>query len=284
VLKRISAIIASAVAAFRSLVHGGTMSAEAKSLMDAIEKSYQFYVYLFTVFVVFMGVARWYGKQVWRKREESRRESNGLPVAALLSGGNSQQSFTYTGLFQGGLTGVCIAVMQLSWVVLMLGYFEVFAAVTSRSLRGMDIWHETSILMFFPILMIGLFALIQIIPVRSRMSVLNYIFPVGIVLVVVAGAVAGVVLITDKSVVVTAQFLAVAILSLCASYFIGMSDGIHSADPESNYPLVSVELNQGGGFDQVWLYERTDSDYRLVTKNGTNHIVPTFNVKKIRKL
>ncbi len=91
-------------------------------------------------------------------------------------------------------------------------------------------------------------------------------------------------LITDKGMVVAAQSLAVAILSLCMSYFIGMSDGIRAADPESNYPLVSVELNQGTGFDQVWLYERTDSDYRLVTKNGINHIIPTFNVKKIRKI
>jgi len=270
---------------FGHCLHGGTMSAEAKSLMEVIEKSYQFYVYLFTVFVVFMGVARWYGKQVWRKREESRRDSSGLPVAALYSGGSFESSFTYTSLFQGGLTGVYIAVMQLMYVVFMLAYFRGIQVFTnSNAAHPVDIWGVVSILMFFPVFMLGYFTLIPIISFRSRISVRNCIFPVGIVLVGMAGAVAATVLITDKSIVVAAQFLAVAILSLCASYFIGMSDGIRSADPESNYPLVSVELNQGTGFDRAWLYERTDSDYRLVTKDGTNHIIPTFNVKRIRKI
>ena len=54
------------------------MSTEAKSLMEVVEKSYQFWVYLFTIFVVCMGVARWHGTQVWRKHEESRRSDNGL--------------------------------------------------------------------------------------------------------------------------------------------------------------------------------------------------------------
>ena len=258
------------------------MSAEAKSLMEVIEKSYQFYVYVFTIFVVCMGVARWYGKQVWRKREESRRESCGLPVAALHSGGNSEQSFTYTSLFQGGLIGVYIAVAQLTWVVLMLAWENGLSVFTAA--QRVDIWGGVSILMFFPILMIAFVPLNTIFSFRNCISARHCIFPLGIVLGCVAGAVAATVLITDKGMVVAAQSLAVAILSLCMSYFIGMSDGIRAADPESNYPLVSVELNQGTGFDQVWLYERTDSDYRLVTKNGINHIILTFNVKKIRKI
>lgn len=61
------------------------MSAEAKGLIEEIEKSYQFYVYLFTIFVVCMGVARWNGKQIWRKREEfaARKQRTSSGRAAL---------------------------------------------------------------------------------------------------------------------------------------------------------------------------------------------------------
>jgi hypothetical protein len=38
------------------------------------------------------------------------------------------------------------------------------------------------------------------------------------------------------------------------------------------------------GFDEAWLYERTDSDYRIVTKSGSNHIIPASNVKQIEGL
>jgi hypothetical protein len=48
--------------------------------------------------------------------------------------------------------------------------------------------------------------------------------------------------------------------------------------------LVSLEVVQGTSFDEAWLYERTDSDYRLVTRSGSNHIIPAANVKEIRGL
>jgi len=48
-----------------------------------------------------------------------------------------------------------------------------------------------------------------------------------------------------------------------------VSEGLKAADPASNYPLVSIELIQGTGFDEAWLYERTDSDYRIVTKSSS---------------
>ena len=63
-----------------------------------------------------------------------------------------------------------------------------------------------------------------------------------------------------------------------------MSEGLKAADPEQNYPLVSLEVIQGTNFDQAWLYERTDSDYRLVTKCGSNHIIAAANVKNIKAL
>jgi hypothetical protein len=47
---------------------------------------------------------------------------------------------------------------------------------------------------------------------------------------------------------------------------------------------LAVEVIQGTGFDEAWLYERTDSDYRIVTKSGSNHIIPASNVKQIKGL
>ena len=261
------------------------MSTEAKSLMEVVEKSYQFWVYLFTIFVVCMGVSRWHGRQVWRKHEESRRSDNGLPIAAFFSGSSSEQGFTYTSLFQDGLIGVYIAVTQLMYVVLMLLFDHSIAIFTDpATARGGDIWGQISILMFFPVAMIAFFALGKIVPLRARISFLNCIIPLATVAACVAGSVAAMLLVKDKGLVVGIQLLAVAVLSLCSSYFIGMDDGIRSAEPENNYPLVRVELNQGESFDRVWLYERTDSDYRLVTENGINHIIPAVNVKQIRRL
>jgi hypothetical protein len=63
-----------------------------------------------------------------------------------------------------------------------------------------------------------------------------------------------------------------------------MSDGLKSADPEQTHPLVRLEVVEGTSLDQAWLYERTDSDYRLVTKCGSNYIIPAANVKEIRGL
>jgi hypothetical protein len=78
--------------------------------------------------------------------------------------------------------------------------------------------------------------------------------------------------------------LAMVILSWGRSYALGMSVGLKAANPEQTYPLVSLEVIQGTSFDQAWLYERTDSHYRLVTRSGSNHIIPAANVKAIRGL
>ena len=78
--------------------------------------------------------------------------------------------------------------------------------------------------------------------------------------------------------------LAMVILSWGRSYALGMSVGLKAANPEQTYPLVSLEVIQGTSFDQAWLYERTDSHYRLVTSSGSNHIIPAANVKAIRGL
>jgi hypothetical protein len=53
------------------------------SLFEHIDKNYQFLVFLFSTFVLCMGIARWLGKTYWYELEKSRRKKLDLPVALL---------------------------------------------------------------------------------------------------------------------------------------------------------------------------------------------------------
>lgn len=88
----------------------------------------------------------------------------------------------------------------------------------------------------------------------------------------------------ENNVAFLAQIIPTVIVSLCYSYSYGVSEGLRAADPESTYPLVSVKVIEGTDFEEAWLYERTDSDYRIVTKSGSNQIIPASNVKEIKGL
>ncbi len=257
------------------------MTNDGKSWVELIEKSYQFYAYVFTLYVICMGFARWYGQAFWRKQEETRRKAAGLPVAACFS--NAEQGFTYTGLFQAGLSIVWIAATQMAYVAFMLAYDKGLALFTPTNTRS-DIWDRVSILMYFPIIMITFGALANFFAFRRRLGFLAWFLPMCVMAVCVAATVIAVWMTDGKPTLVAVQLVAVTVLSLCMSYSFGMADGFHRADPEANYSLVNFELHQGAGFDRVWLYERTDSDYRFVSETGVNHIIPAANVTKITKV
>ena len=92
------------------------------------------------------------------------------------------------------------------------------------------------------------------------------------------------ILVKNPEVVIFIEVLILAFMSLSLSYTLGSTAGIKAADPSLTYPLVSVEVIHGTMIDQAWLYERTDSDYRLVTQSGANLIIPATNVKEINAL
>jgi hypothetical protein len=95
-----------------------TMPAWLQPSIEHLVKNYLFYVWVFSMFVICAGIARWYGKRQWYEREKLRRKELGLPIASLLSvGGSSEQSFTYSSLFQGGLLGVRHVVGVLAYSV-----------------------------------------------------------------------------------------------------------------------------------------------------------------------
>ena len=88
----------------------------------------------------------------------------------------------------------------------------------------------------------------------------------------------------ENNVAFLVQVILMMIVSLCYSYSCGVSEGFETADPESTYPLVSIKVIEGTDFEETWLYERTDSDYRIVTESGSNHIIPASGVKEIKGL
>ena len=271
------------------------MTTDPNIWMGVIEKSYQFYAYVFTLYVICMGLLRWYGQTTWRRREERCRKAAGLPVASCFS--NAEQGFTYTSLLQGGFDGALITAAQMAWVLLMLGFFWlqwafvsllllIFLGGPPLKLTDLDvhIWELVSILMYFPVIMVASVALRNLFTSRHRISLRSFVLAICLIVACVAATIIAVWATADRTTLVLVQLFSVAVMSLCMSFFMGIANGLRLADPEASYPLVSVELQQGAGFDRVWLYERTDSDYRFLSATGANYVVPAANVTKITKI
>jgi hypothetical protein len=160
-----------------------------------------------------------------------------------------------------------------------------------------DVLQMLPVTMFFPIVMIAFSSLQlflgnaisrQYFGTLTRSPILIVTSTFLIVIVVISFLIESAFLLDDKSVALPVHLIITVIITvivcLCYSYAYGVDEGLKAADPEPTYPLVSVEVIQGPGFDEAWLYERTDSDYRIVTKSGSNYIIPASNVKEIKGL
>jgi len=256
----------------------GKLIAQSDSLFGVFQKNYQLFVLVFTMFVICMGVSRWFGKRLWYKEKVSWRKELKLPVASLLSLGSSDSSsFTYSSLFQGGF----IALGLVSFLLLSV---LVFPEADEDPLQVLP-WT-----MSFPILGVALISLYQFAEnVGGHFAMLIHsiklsIRSVFLIIFTVTSGLAEIALLLKLKTAFPVQILIFTIICLCYSYTIGMREGLEAADPELTYPLVSVEVIQGTSFGEAWLYERTDSDYRIVTKSGSNHIIPASNVKEIKGL
>jgi len=249
---------------------------EQVGLLDAMAKNYQFYVFLFSMFVIFMGIARWGGKTISRNQEKARRKSANEPAALLASvGGDAEQSFTYTGLFKGGLIGLYLTAILLMYAVIMQAFKLAPRVVNQEAISRTDLLEGMPILLLFPVLMMPFLVWILLPKGSGR--------PVWVVIVICWAADAMALYFGKLSdPVAVVELLTTAILGLCMSYVIGMREGVKAADPTKSCPRVSVEVIEGNDLDRGWLYETTDTDYRLVTEDGANHIIPSSNVKSIR--
>jgi hypothetical protein len=261
----------------KKLIGSISASPTLEAWIEDVKKNYQFYVFLFSMFVISMGLTRWLGKRLWYQAQISRRKELKLPVASLFS--SDTTSFSYLSLFQGGLIGLVL----VSWHSLFL--------LASPS-------HEEDVLKWLPLAMVapigalaGYSIPLLLMPIFSRkyfgtvasspILIISSTFIIGIV-----GSFffVGPLFLDQENGALPVLIIMAVIVCLSWSYAYGVGEGLKAADPESTYPLVTVEVIQGTGFDEAWLYERTDSDYRIVTKSGSNHIIPASNVKQIEGL
>jgi hypothetical protein len=258
-----------------------TASPKLESWIEDIKKNYQFFVFLFSMFVICMGLTRWLGKRLWYQETISRRKESKLPVALLFS--SDPSSFSYSSLFEGGLIGLA----AVSW-------FYLSVAFTSSPSADEDVWQRLPLAMLIPIVTLASSSvsifLGNIIPRQNRQTLTNspllIMSSTVLIGILVSSLPVEIAVLSDekKNVALLLQIILTVIVSLCYSYAHGVSEGLKAANPESTYPLVGIEVIQGTGFDEAWLYERTDSDYRIVTKSGSNHIIPASNVKQIKGL
>jgi hypothetical protein len=251
-----------------------------KTYLDDVKKDYEFYLFLFSLLVLGMGTCRLYGRRTWLQWEKSRRKKAGLPVASLLSQ-DTAQSWRYSDLYQSGL-----------WGVAMMGIGAVFNPVWNAVSNAVlfRTLHESVVANVYNGIRSTIFSALLFI-IFSIKQAGGYQFIMrhspGLIIILIAGFVAPPAVAawldwepTWDLVAINASILV--ILFLCVSYALGMTEGLRIADPALNYPLVTLEARDGKTIDRAWLYERTDSDYRLVTESGSNHIVPSATVIEIR--
>lgn len=264
-------------------VNGDQMDPTA--LLNLAEDHYQFFVFVCSTFVIFMGVVRSSGKRDSYQRVQMQRRKMGLPVATLTSTDGGDASFSTSSALAGGLAGIYVVAILCSYVLLMLGFFYGFIFV-GRSLGFLDnnearLVKLTSILMWYPVIMLSSFLLIQVVQANLQTKGRIGAVFIGFILLAVLAITA---LFATEGEMLAAQTSIVAVLALCQSYMLGLADGARAADPEEAFQRVSVQVLNGDNLEEAWLYERTDSDYRLLTKEGSNHVIPAANVKEIRDL
>jgi hypothetical protein len=245
-----------------------------------VEKNYQFFVFLFSTFVICMGLTRWLGKRQWYQERISRRKQLKLPVASLFS--SDSFSFSYSNLFQGGLIGLALVSWHLMVMLFSSSYGDVSHTLQFRMIPPIAMIAQQSL----QLLLMSIFARQHRDTLINSPSLIASSAVLIVILVwILVSSFAEIAIFKDQNnVAFLVQIILTVIVSLCYSYSCGVSEGLKAADPESTYPFVSVKVIEGTDFEEAWLYERTDSDYRIVTKSGSNQIIPASNVKEIKGL
>ncbi len=243
-----------------------------KNYFEDIEKNYQFYLFLFSLLVLGMGACRLYGRRTWLQWEKSQRKKAGLPVASLISQ-DTAQSWRYSDLYQSGLWGAGLLGFNAVSIAVSPMLFPIpYESVVDNVHSGMRSTIFTTVLL-----------IVIVIKQARGMQFMRH--SPGLIIILIASLfapLAAVWLDLEPWDIVAIKASILVILFLCVSYVLGMTEGLRIADPALNYPLVTLEVRDGKTIDRAWLYERTDSDYRLVTESGSNHIVPATNVKEMR--
>ena len=250
-----------------------------KSFAELLAGNYQFYLFLFSIFAVAMGFARAFGKTLWEDIERGLRKEQNLPVATLSSAGDS--SFTYSSLLQSGLFSIALVSVLSLYIVFMLAFFYRRSFFTKFRTDPEQVLTTVATLSLYPILMIS-FHIYGSFNEHMHKFHVGYLigFGGGVVAVAALGLIPIAFAKSARTKIVLVM-VCISAMALLASYATGQSEGIDAADP-TTHGYVAVETAAGPGLEG-WLYDTTALDYRLVTKDGSNIIIPAATVRAIRE-
>ncbi len=234
---------------------------------------------LFVGYVILMGYAHRRGRLTWVSKENQRRSSQGRPTINLLSR-NPMVDVPWKdpSLIQGGLTAIFAVIILLSYVVMGLLSEMLF----SQKLVMGDLLDLLLFLMVWPVSMGGFLIGVMIWQHRHRNAIRSLWGLIVIALVGFISSFAVPFVFEPPETALIVEIALLVILSFLLSYLIGMNQGITEADIEKQFPLVEVLTTQNETISQVRLYEKTDTDYRLIGEDGVNHIIPSVNIREIR--
>lgn len=254
------------------------MLEELKHVNAVIGEVNSLLVSVFVPYLIVLGLAFRKGKSSWAARENARRKTRGLPVVTLASQKQASDYFWKDpDLIQSGLIALSIIGILFSYVIIML----LFGFLMGGYSQGDAVFKALAIYTMYPVLMSSFF-LAMIILGGIRFQVLKIMIPVWIASA--AFAVGGG-YILHKGYSPKLQFaLEVGVTMLQAillSYSIGMVKGLAEASVEDKYPLVDVETLAHGIMAKVWLFDKSDMDYRFLSAAGEEIIIPIQNVFRL---
>lgn len=235
-------------------------------------------------YLLLMGFARRAGKSTWLEREVQRRRSTGKPNATLSSKSNKTEfPWNDASLIEGGFTALIHVALLTLYVpiTLLIGYYILGYQYT--------VIRNTGSLLPVVMVYVGFLVFIRLGSYTRQYALPKEQFRVLKVAVVASGVLGLAIAVLRRLDLITSDLLLISVelglllvVSYILSYVYGISDGLKDANIETRFPLVEVRTNQGNILKGLRLYEKTDSDYRFISENGVDHIIPSAVIMEIR--
>lgn len=238
-----------------------------KTLSEALNPIFDVFGTVVVLYLVLMGFFhRWGRTQASSVAMEERRKSRKPAISLSSRGGAGDVPWKDPSLISGGLLGLTFVVVASSYVVLI-----------EMVQHGDDLFRDlrrVALSIAYPIVMLSgliwLFTpwvrrrnlMIALASAAVACFVVPFVLPAGWALVVAIGLLTGV--------------------SFCLSWAIGGAVGWGDAQVDRRYPVVDVELTNGTVLQDLWLFEHTATDYRLVDESGREHVLPLTSVLELR--
>jgi hypothetical protein len=233
--------------------------------------------------VILMGTAYKSGKVNWLNIIKDLRRKQGKPNIVLVTESPSiELPWKDTGLLHGGI----ITLESLGFLFLYIGVVVFFSAWlwTDKAFSAETFWKILAFAMIYPVVVDVLGALlISWIHIKALKLPIHFFvgtFLIEITCIIFSWQAAF--HMKPPELAFAVEILVFAVASLNLGFHLGMRDAIKESDIEMRYPEVSVLTDKGIVIDHLRLYERTNTDYRFVSNDGTNYIFPNSKIFEIR--